>query len=145
MSFLWIKKKMKREWTIKINFILDELFPPVFRNSKIFNFIFGRLAFGKEYTKFIAFKKEASSMNFNDFKQTYLDLAHLHIKRQTDLTEKSITHILSNICGGNILDSGCGNGFLCHKIATLGYNVTGVDIFFSKESYSHKNIKYVDK
>ncbi|MEW6376533.1 MAG: class I SAM-dependent methyltransferase [Thermodesulfobacteriota bacterium] len=64
----------------------------------------------------------------------------------------SILSLLGNINGLNILDAGCGNGYLSRYLARMGANVIGVD--FSKKLLKKAllynrterlNVKYLQK
>ncbi|MDB4476264.1 class I SAM-dependent methyltransferase [bacterium] len=107
---------LSREITTKIAFILDELIPPVLRDSKWFMWIPFKLLFGRKTTEFFRFKEHAFDMSFDQFKKTYESLESVHIQRETDLNRSCISAILRNIEGGNVLEVGCGRAHLAKKI-----------------------------
>jgi len=45
-----------------------------------------------------------------------------------DLLDPIILEVLGNIKGKRVLDAGCGDGYMCRKLARLGATVTGVEI-----------------
>jgi 2-polyprenyl-3-methyl-5-hydroxy-6-metoxy-1,4-benzoquinol methylase len=45
-----------------------------------------------------------------------------------DLLDPIILQVLGDIKGKQILDAGCGDGYLCRKLARLGASITGVEL-----------------
>ena len=111
------KRMLSREITTKIAFILDELIPPVLRDSKWFMWIPFRLLFGEKATEFFRFKERAFTMSFDEFKKTYESLESVHIQRETDLNQACTAAILQNIEGGNVVEVGCGRAHLAKKLS----------------------------
>jgi len=66
-------------------------------------------------------------MSKSDFINTYSYTKDVHIKRKTDLNEECEMLILENILVGDILEVGCGKGYLSNLLTQYG-NVTAVDI-----------------
>jgi ubiquinone/menaquinone biosynthesis C-methylase UbiE len=107
---------LSRDLTTKIAFILDELIPPVMRDSKWFMWIPFKLLFGKKAAEFFRFKEQAFDMSFEEFKATYESLESVHIKRETDLNHACTSEIMNNVEGGDVLEVGCGRAYLAKKI-----------------------------
>ena len=121
---------MKREFTNKINYILDNLIPPIIRDSKIFMFPLFWLLFKDKTRYFLNFKESISHMGEEEYCNYYAYLADVHLQRDTDLNAKCINFILNNIEGDKVLDIACGKGFLSKEIAKKNnaLKVYGVDI-----------------
>jgi 2-polyprenyl-3-methyl-5-hydroxy-6-metoxy-1,4-benzoquinol methylase len=45
-----------------------------------------------------------------------------------DLLDPIILQVMGDVTGKQILDTGCGDGYLCRKLARLGASITGVEI-----------------
>jgi ubiquinone/menaquinone biosynthesis C-methylase UbiE len=45
-----------------------------------------------------------------------------------DLLDPMILQVLGDVKGKKILDAGCGDGYLCRKLARLGASITGVEL-----------------
>ncbi|MBN1235476.1 MAG: class I SAM-dependent methyltransferase [Methanotrichaceae archaeon] len=45
-----------------------------------------------------------------------------------DLLDPLILQVLGNVKGKQILDAGCGDGYLCRKLAKLGASITGAEL-----------------
>ena len=125
---------MKREFTNKINYILDNLIPPIIRDSKIFMFPLFWLLFKDKTRYFLNFKESILHMGEEEYCNYYAYLADVHLQRDTDLNAKCINFILNNIEGDKVLDITCGKGFLSKEIAKKNnaLKVYGVDIMPSK-------------
>jgi SAM-dependent methyltransferase len=126
---------MKREWTNKIRFVLDELVPPIIRDSKWFMWPFFAAAYGTLSVKeFMNFKSRAYSMGDQEYAKFYGALGNsVSRRRVTDLNEASINYMLRNVpqqAGLSVLDVGAGNGFLLTKLKDQGTwaRTAGVDV-----------------
>ncbi|MBK7407545.1 MAG: class I SAM-dependent methyltransferase [Saprospirales bacterium] len=79
------------------------------------------------------FKENALSFTAEQMVAYYENLSDVHIKRETDLNEESVTYILENIVGETVLDIACGRGYLANKIvAHLPVKVTGIDFIINE-------------
>lgn len=131
---------MKRELTNKIRFILDELVPPLIRDSKWFMWPFFVAAYGKfNVTDFMNFKSRAYKMTTEEYAQFYGSLGNsMSRRRVTDLNTASINYLIDKIpneSGLSILDVGSGNGYLLDQLNSLNRwsTIAGVDVVPSKE------------
>lgn len=147
---------LSRNFTNKFNWILDNLVPPLIRDSRPFMAILFRFLFGKKAKMFLNFKQNAWQFDSEQMSNYYEELSDVHIKRETDLNTKSIDYILSNLKGAKILDIACGRGYLAKRIKALGhYQVTGIDFIIDEtlegianpifEKGIIENIKYPDR
>jgi len=63
--------KLKREITSKINFVLDQLLPPILRDSKLFMFPIFKLALKDGMDTFLSFKEKALSLTKEEYSEIY--------------------------------------------------------------------------
>lgn len=146
---------ISRNIALKIQFVLDELVPPLVRDSKWFIWIPFKLMFGEKADVFLGFKDKAPFMSVEEFETVYRETSSAHIERETDINQECLGKIDSSIVGNRILDVACGRGFLCSKLSQ-DHEVVGVDIVVSNEvvrSYpavmfkeaSIENLPFADK
>lgn len=131
---------MKREWTNKIRFVLDELVPPIMRDSKWFMWPFFVMAYGTfSVSKYMSFKSCAYSMTDEEYAKFYGSLGNSVSRRRiTDLNSASIKKIIESALmsdGMSILDVGAGNGYLLEKLKLIkNWNIiAGVDVAPAKD------------
>jgi ubiquinone/menaquinone biosynthesis C-methylase UbiE len=120
---------LKREYTSKAGWFLDNVLPPVVRDSRVFMWPLFRLLFGRRMDEFMSFKERAWRMTEEEYVGTYDLLEGQHIQRETSLTEASVRRIVDAVVGPRVLDIACGRGYLARRIAQeAGATVVGVDI-----------------
>ncbi|NMH87339.1 class I SAM-dependent methyltransferase [Flavivirga algicola] len=137
--------KLSRNFTNIFNWILDNLIPPFFRDSRIITTPFFLLLFGKKYHRFMDFKENVLNLNSEEIIEYYKELSTYHINRKTDLNKKSIDFILNNIEGESVLDISCGSGFLAKEIVQKhNINVVGVDFIISEAIKTSENPKFIE-
>ena len=118
-----------RNITNKINWIFDNLIPPILRDTKIFMRLWFWILFREKAKFFFEFKEKAPFLTVEEYEYYYFFLADKHIQRKTDLNRRSFQKILDSIVGESVLDVGCGKGFLAQKIAERKkIRVVGIDI-----------------
>ena len=125
--------RINKNITNKLNFIVDELFPPILRDSRFFMSIIFRILYGNKSDILINFKEKAFSLSEKEFLDMDCSFLKLSFQRETDLTRGCITEILKNIQGKSVLDVGCGRGYLSNWISERGCKVTAVDINITKQ------------
>lgn len=135
--------KLSRDFTNKINWILDNLIPPFVRDSKLIMFPLFKLLFGNKAKLFLNFKENAWQFDAEQLSNYYKELADVHIQRESDLNMKSINYILKNLKGEKILDIACGRGYLAKLIQKQGnYKVIGIDFVIPEDLKSETNLKF---
>jgi len=148
---------MNRRLTNLIRFFMDDCLPPIIRDSKIFMYPFFWYAYrGKNISKVMDFKKNVYSFSLKEYEHFYNNLDTISRHRLTDLNQKSLELILKNVSQNvqNMIDVGCGNGYLLKKIKQNFPHVSlfGFDVKDSElnEAYAYQkgrieNLPYADK
>ena len=122
---------MKRENTNKIRFVLEELLPPIFRDSFIFKLLIQFLYRDDKIHQNL--KSNIINLSEKEYIKYYENMPQIH--DNSDLSEICIKEILKHIKKGEILDVGCGNGFLLKRIRKKfkNTNLYGSEITVTKE------------
>lgn len=124
---------MNRKITNKIRFLLDELIPPIIRDSYWFMYPFFFIVYkGKEVRKRMHFKAAAYSLSEEEYNALYKDIDAISGKRDSDLSESNIRYILKHIdpAAESVIDIGCGKGYLLERIKQVypGTRLSGLDL-----------------
>ena len=135
---------MNREKTNKIRLILEDFFPPVIRDSFLFNYIIKKITNNKTLVKL---KSNILNISEKEYINLYKNLNRVH--KNSDLSKICIDEILKNIKPHKILDVGCGEGFLLKKINKefKNFSLTGIEMKTTKklkDKLSNENIKLID-
>jgi len=130
--------KLSREITNIIRFILDNLVPPIVRDSKLFMWLPFKLLFKDKSNLFFSFKEKINNLNTSQIAEIYKKTFDVHIDRQTDLNSESIRKILNELEGDSVLDVGCGSGYLIRLIEN-DFKVTGLDFCKSPDYHIINN------
>ena len=122
---------MKRENTNKIRFVLEEILPPILRDSFIFKLIVKKLYRNDKTHQNL--KYNILNISKKKYKKYYENMPQIH--NNSDLSNKCIDEILRYIKPRSIIDVGCGNGFLLKKIRDKNKSVelNGTEIVITKE------------
>lgn len=137
--------KLSRDITIKIKFVLDELLPPIIRDSDWFMELPLKLILGNKSNVFKTFKDNAPFMTQKQFSDVYEEINAIEA-RDTDLNNACIEEILKNISGKKVLEVGCGRGLLADKMAQ-SHEVIASDIVIDKhlpQKYPRVTFKKAD-
>lgn len=122
--------KLSRRQTLMIHFMLDELIPPILRDAGWFMQPMFRFLFDGKASVFAEWKNKALALSDAGFAQTYRDVEDVLIERTTSLNEACLEQIQQSVTGSNLLEVGCGNGYLAGLLSDLSA-VTAVDIIIS--------------
>jgi len=132
---------MKRETTNKIRFIIEDIFPPVLRDSIFFKWI-AQAAWGPHISALSEFRKNAPFLSEEEYESLYRD--HPRVHDMTDNSEACIQRIAEEVVGNSLLDVGCGTGFLLKRVVALAGNrferVTGTDLIAPEEDVDNIEI-----
>jgi ubiquinone/menaquinone biosynthesis C-methylase UbiE len=141
---------MNRRITNTIRFVMDELIPPFVRDSKIFMYPFYLFAYrGRNIREVMQFKSKVYAYSPEQYASFYNNLNTISRNRATDMNAACIDFILNSIdpTAINIIDIGCGSGYLLGKIAQKfpAIKRTGFDIKVATGNetfnYFHGNIE----
>ena len=147
---------LNRNLTNKIRFVLDQLLPPILRDSKTLMRILIGILYKDAALDFMNFKEKAPFLTDEEYKAIYAKVAHANIDRETDCNKESIQTIIENIAGSSVLEVATGRGYLANKIAKKNYTVSATDMIIDPE-VRHKyprvhfeeafveNLPYADK
>lgn len=124
---------MNRRLTNAIRFVLDELLPPILRDSRWFMYPFFWIAYrGKNVRDVMAFKRNVFGYSRRQYAEFYAGLDSISRNRPTDLNDGCQRAIFDSIDEGDrsIVDVGCGSGFLLRELNErfAGRQLTGIDV-----------------
>ncbi len=128
---------MKRETTNAIRYLLEELLPPAFRDSRFMRWVF-RGYWGNLVSDLEHFRARAHHVGEQEYSDIYATLPHIH--EGTDNSEACIQSIIESTVDGDVLDVGCGTGLLLKRIierrGTDANSFSGVDIHVDEDTRS---------
>lgn len=120
--------RINRDFTSAVNWILDNLCPPILRDCRPLMYPIYWLAMGQYTGELLNYKDRYPFLTGEDYGRYYEYAAKTRLSaRPTDLNRAGLRFVLSN-ASGSCLDAGCGRGFLAKELAGSGHEVTGVDI-----------------
>ncbi len=122
--------KASRNITTVINWILDNLCPPILRDCYPLMFPIYYAAYGKSAAKLLKYKDHYPTLSEEEYAAYYDCAAQTPLSsRPTDLNREGLHFILSHTAPGETcLDVGCGRGYLAKELTRAGCAVTGLDI-----------------
>lgn len=133
---------MNRETTNRLRFVLEDVLPPLLRDSVLFRSV-AKLAWGEHITRLAAFRERAPFLTSAEYEELYRD--HPRVHEGTDNSEACVRRIVADLSGDSICDVGCGTGVLLARIreARAGQGrFTGVD-FVIDDAAALPGIDYV--
>ncbi|MGQ0502701.1 MAG: class I SAM-dependent methyltransferase [Panacagrimonas sp.] len=104
---------MRRETSNWLRFILEELVPPVVKDSALFRVPAARI-WGQHIVDLADFRRRAPFVTAEEYEAIYR--AHPRVHNQTDNSESCLAKILDNVVGESVCDVGCGTGYLLTRI-----------------------------
>lgn len=128
---------LDRNVTVCINWILENLLPPVIRDCRIFMKIIIWPAYGNKTKYLLDFKDKYPRLSDEEINKYYELIADAPInkKRNTDLNKECIKYLTNNIAGDSVLDAACGRGFMLthlRKNCDETIKIVGCDIVLPK-------------
>ncbi len=135
---------MNRTITNTIRFIMDECIPSFIRNSKYFMYPFFYYAYrGKDIKRAMNFKSLVLNFSEQEYIDYYKNLDTISRNRKTDLNASSIRYIHDQLdrSATNLVDIGCGKGYLLKGLAGKGLALTGCDIVKTSDATEYKFVK----
>ncbi len=125
--------KVSRKFSIAVQFVLDELVPPIIRDSKWFMYLPMKLVLKDTVGDFMNFKNWVFQKSDKDFGKLYERTLHVQeLQGETDLNEACLDEILKLVKNKKVLEVGCGRGFLANKLSAKN-KVTACDIVVSSD------------
>ena len=119
--------KISREFNVALNWVLNELIPPLIRDQRLFGWLLAKFLYGEKAPVYMNFHANVYDMDEEMFRHAYEDIQATALNRQTDLNRKCVAAIEHAVVGRKVLEVGCGRGFLCQRLAEH-HDVTAVDI-----------------
>ena len=104
---------MNREMTNRIRFVLEDVLPPVVRDSRFFRRA-ARLAWGEHIDRLASFRARAPFLTEAEYEALYRD--HPRVHDGTDNSQACIRRIIADVVGSSVCDVGCGTGALLKRI-----------------------------
>ncbi len=104
---------MRREQTNQIRFVMEELLPPIVRDTALFKYM-ATLAWGSHITTLAEFRKAAPFVTAEDYTELYR--AHPRVHEDTDNSRACIERIAADAIGPTLCDVGCGTGALLRRV-----------------------------
>ena len=106
-----------RNITVVVNYILDNIVPPVLRDRRWFMGPIIRIVYGRQTKHVLDFKEKFPFMGEDELAGYYELIKDAPInKRETDLNNACLNYILNNISGESVLDIACGRCALLKRI-----------------------------
>lgn len=135
-----------RSFSVAVQYILDELVPPIIRDSKWFMYLPMRFVLKDTAQDFMSFKNDVFGYTPKQFGDLYGRTAHVQeLQGETDLNHACTEEILNTISGKKVLEVGCGRGYLAGLLADNGHDITACDIAIPKKaSERYPTVKFVE-
>jgi SAM-dependent methyltransferase len=135
---------MNRETSNRIRFLIEEVLPPIIRDSAAFRAI-GRAVYGTHIDALAAFRKRAPLLTPAEYESLYRE--HPRVHDDTDNSAACIDKIIGDIYGASVCDIGCGTGHLLRLIREAQNSkldrYVGVD-FIIPEHFRHEGFEFVE-
>jgi len=133
---------MNRETTNRIRFVLEDVLPPLLRDSGVFRWAAKRV-WGDHISQLAKFRERAPFLSAEEYAELYRN--HPRVHEGTDNSAACIARIVGSIEGGSVCDVGCGTGALLSRIQSAHPNLArlvGVD-FVIDDASSLPGIEYL--
>jgi len=124
-------------------FVLEDLLPPVLRDSPLFLPIM-YLAYGRDARRFMTFRERVREMPDAEYASYYAALSPL--MGETDLNRACKKAILGDVIGESVADIGCGRFHLIRLIAEAhpAVSCVGVDILPPADPSGPVNLSFLE-
>jgi SAM-dependent methyltransferase len=105
--------RVRRETSNRIRFVLEEILPPIVKDSALFRFA-ARGALGAYVDEAAEFRKRAPFLTEDEYTRLYRESPHVH--HETDNSAACLARIAREVVGETVCDVGCGSGYLLKYI-----------------------------
>ena len=134
---------MRREQTNQIRFMMEELLPPIVRDTALFKFA-ASLAWGKHISTLAEFRKSAPFVSAEEYNELYRN--HPRVHEDTDNSRACLERIAADAVGSSVCDVGCGTGAVLRHIRAHSHaplvRMVGVDLVEPEQPIG-QNIEFV--
>ena len=122
---------MNRRTVNFIRFILEELLPPILRDSILFKYLV-KYTYRSDHTH-ETLKENILNISKKDYIKYYEDIPE--IQGETDNSKECIEEIIKEIVPNDVIDVGCGRGYLLNQImlSNPSLKLYGSEIFKSEK------------
>jgi SAM-dependent methyltransferase len=104
---------VRRETSNRIRFVIEDLLPPIVKDSVLFRSV-ARIAFGGYVDAAADFRRRAPFLSEAEYTAFYRDSPHAH--DETDNSQACLERIAAEIVGASVCDVGCGTGYLLRYV-----------------------------
>jgi SAM-dependent methyltransferase len=118
---------MRRETTNRIRYLIEDVLPPVMRDSQLFRKI-AELAWGNHIGDLARFRERAPFLSPEEYEALYRK--HPRVHSATDNSQACTDQIIADVVGESVCDVGCGTGYLLSLISAQrcgAMALTGID------------------
>lgn len=119
---------MKREHSNRIRWFMEDVVPPVVRDTRLFAWLMQRV-YGRLVDDLADFRRTAHALTPQEYSDMYRRMPRVH--DDTDNSAAILQQIAGHVIQGEVVDIGCGTGYtlgwLARKLGTEKYSYTGVD------------------
>jgi SAM-dependent methyltransferase len=133
---------MRRELTNRIRFVLEDVVPPVLRDSGLFRAA-ASMAWGGHVADLARFRERAAFLTDAEYEALYRK--HPRVHEETDNSDACIAAIAADIAGTSAADIGCGTGALLRRVRAARPDLTrlaGIDFVIDPE-LTDEGIEYL--
>ncbi len=136
--------KVSRNFSVFVQYLLDEWVPPRIRDSKVLMRPAMKFVLKEGADEFMTFKNWFYEADSKKIGELYKKTAHLQeLQGETDLNQQCIDKIMETISSKNVLEVGCGRGYLA-DLVSKEHEVTACDIVITDQlRKKYPNIKFV--
>lgn len=123
---------MNRERSNRIRFVIEEVLPPVVRDSRLFGAL-ASAVFGDYISRAAEFRRRAPFLTEAEYERLYRDTPWVH--DSTDNSKACLAQIVEDVVGASVCDVGCGTGYLLEHLQDKlpeGIALTGCDFIAPK-------------
>jgi 2-polyprenyl-3-methyl-5-hydroxy-6-metoxy-1,4-benzoquinol methylase len=104
---------VRRETTNRIRFAIEELLPPIVRDSFLFRNA-AKIVWGSHIDRLAEFRARAPFLDASEYEALYRD--HPRVHHDTDNSTACLELITAYVAGDTLCDVGCGTGHLLRHI-----------------------------
>jgi ubiquinone/menaquinone biosynthesis C-methylase UbiE len=116
--------KLSRDFQRPLRYVLDQLLPPVIRDSFIVKFAL-KIVFKSDSGMVWNFRRRFPTMTDQEVHEIYARLSKHALKSSTDINGRCFAKVNTEMVGKSVLDAGCGTGKLAESNNYIKY--VGVD------------------